>query len=214
MRRLVLPGLVVLVAAASSASFADTTTIRDARNTRANKFDIRVATAGHRGLFLYHSIGTYAPWGSRELESTKRQPRAICLYLWRWWSNPKKMQDYQICPELDGGKLKAFVYHTHPKRKKTGVAHVRRLGKRSIALWFSKKAIGNPKVYRWQVVTGYTGKGCPHQAPFKFGCDDSAPTRNWAVHRLTRTAPGGPSSGPTGPTGPTRTSGPTGTTGP
>jgi hypothetical protein len=201
-RRLLFPGLAVVAAVVASTSFANSTTIRDARNTRANKFDIRFATAGHLGRSLYHSIGTYGPWPSRELESTKRRPRMICLYIWRWWSNPKKTQDYQICPELDGGKLQGSVFHTHPKRKKTGVAHVRRLGKYGIAFWFQKKAIGKPRLYRWQVVTGYTGKGCPLQPPFKFGCDDSAPTRDTAVHRLAPTKATGPQSGATGAAGP------------
>jgi hypothetical protein len=206
-RRLLFPGLAVVAAVAASASFADTTTIRDARNTRANKFDIRFATAGHLGRALYHSIGTYEPWRSGELESTKREPKMICLYIWRWWSNPKGRQDYEICPRLNDGprrhdaRLAAFVYHTHPRRK-TGVAHVRRLSRHSIAVWFSKKAIGNPLIYRWQAVTGYTGKGCRLQPPFRFGCDDSAPTRDRAIHRLSSRAPVEPQSGSTGPTVP------------
>jgi hypothetical protein len=113
----------------------------------------------------------------------------ICLYIWRAKSNPKEQQDYEVCPTFEGGKLKASVFHARPIHRKTGKVRVRRLDTHSISFAFDKAAIGNPQLYRWQVVSGYTGKGCPKDPPFEFGCDDSAPTRTVAVHKLAK--PGG-----------------------
>jgi hypothetical protein len=176
----------VLVATA----VADTTIVRDRRNTRANRFDIRTAAAGHRGGLLAHTIRTYDSWRSRGLRSTKKDPRDICVYIWRAKSDPKEQQDYQVCAHFEDGKLRGSVFHVRPPRKKTGKLYIRRLNSRSITYLFDKKSIGNPRFYYWQAITGYTGKGCPRDPPFQFGCDDSAPTRSVRIHRLVRGRPG------------------------
>jgi hypothetical protein len=177
----------VLVATAS----ADTQTVNDGRNTRANLFDIKQATAGHNGSLLQHTIRTYRTWKSKELVSTTDEPRDICAYIWRAKSDPEEQQDYQICGHFEDGKLKASVFHVRPPRRKTGTARVLRHDLHSITYTFQKRAIGNPQRYQWQAVTGYTSKSCPRDPPFQFGCDDSAPTGGVRIHRLTgRPQPG------------------------
>src|SRR5205809_5181758 len=86
----------VLAAVTAVSAFADTVTVHDRRNARANKFDIISATAGHDGSLLRHTIRTYRPWRSTELVSTEKHPRDICVYIWRAKSDPKEQQDYQV----------------------------------------------------------------------------------------------------------------------
>jgi hypothetical protein len=177
----------VLVATAS----ADTQTVNDGRNTRANLFDIKQATAGHNGSLLQHTVRTYRTWKSKELISTADEPRDICIYIWRAKSDPEEQQDYQVCAHFEKGKLRASMFHVRPPRRKTGAARVLRHDLHSITYTFQKRSIGNPRRYQWQAVAGYTGKPCPRDPPFQFGCDDSAPTGGVRTHRLTgRTQPG------------------------
>jgi hypothetical protein len=177
-------GLVLLAGATASAAVADTVIVRDPRNARANKFDIRSARATHRHALLRHTIRTFASWRSSELVTTEKLPRDLCVYVWRAKSDPKEQQDYQICSYYKKGKLRGSVFHVRPPRKRTGKLTVQRFDSKSISYTFSKEAIGNPRAYQWQAIAGYTGKGCPKDPPFQFGCDDSAPTRSVKVHEL------------------------------
>jgi hypothetical protein len=179
--------LPVLVATA----WADTQIVNDKRNTSANLFDIKQATAGHNGSLLQHTVRTYRTWKSKELVSTTDEPRDICIYIWRAKSDPEEQQDYQICAYFEKGTLKGSVFHVRPPRRKTGNVRVLRTDLHSITYTFTKRSIGNPQRYQWQAVTGYTGKSCPRDPPFQFGCDDSAPTGGVRTHRLTSsTTPG------------------------
>jgi hypothetical protein len=170
---------------------ADTTTVRDKRNTRLNRFDIKSTTVGHQGALLEHTVRTYRRWRSKELVSTEDEPRDICIYIWRAKSDPKEQQDYQVCAYWKKGDLRGSVFHVRPPRRRTGKLFVRRLDAESITYRFEKRAIGNPRRYQWQAVTGYTGRGCPKDPPFQFGCDDSAPTGvgGVKVHTLTGAPP-------------------------
>jgi hypothetical protein len=174
-------------------ALADTTTVQDKRNTRLNRFDIKSATAGHEQGLLEHTIRTYRSWRSKELVSTRSEPRDICVYIWRAKSDPTEQQDYQICSYFKDGKLRGSVFHVRPPRRRTGRLFVRRLDAHSVTYRFEKRTIGNPRRYQWQVVTGYTGKGCPRDPPFQFGCDDSAPTGSGVVKVHTLSGPPPPS---------------------
>jgi hypothetical protein len=184
-------GLIVAGLTLATAALADTTTVKDKRNTRYNLFDIKSVTAGHKAGLLQYTIRTYPSWRSNELVSTKAKPRDICVYIWRAKSDPKEQQDYQVCAYFEDGKLKGSVFHVRPPKKRTGKVFVRRTDSHGVIYRFEKGAIGNPRRYQWQVVTGYTGRGCPRDPPFQFGCDDSAPTGNVKVHDL---GPPGPPS--------------------
>lgn len=175
----------VLVATAS----ADTQRVNDGRNTRANLFDIKQTTAGHNGSLLQHTVRTYRTWKSKDLVSTEDEPRDICIYIWRAKSDHEEQQDYQVCAYFEAGKLKASVFHVRPPRRKTGSARVLRHDLHSVTYTFQKKAIGNPQRYQWQAVTGFTGKSCPRDPPFQFGCDDSAPSGAGVVKVHTLTGP-------------------------
>jgi hypothetical protein len=157
-------------------ALADTTTVRDKRNTHLNRFDIKSATAGHEGVMLEHTVRTYRPWKAKVLRSTEDEPRDICIYIWRAKSDPTEQQDYQVCAYREDGELKGSVFHVRPPRRRSGKLFVRRMGADSITYRFEKRAIGNPRRYQWKAVTGYTGRGCPKDPPFQFGCDDSAPS--------------------------------------
>jgi hypothetical protein len=199
------PGSVLAIglalALASAPSLADTTRVRDQRNSDANRFDIRFAIAGHLHGHLYHVIRTYRPWRSSELRSTRREPRAICIYIWHAKSDAREQQDYEVCATWKNGRLRGSVFHARPQQRITGTAVVRRTNSRSISFSFLKASIGHPRYYRWQAITGYTGPACPRDPPYQFGCDDSAPTRSTAVHVLVpsrrheATAPAAPAAG-------------------
>jgi hypothetical protein len=180
--------------ALAASGVADTTTVKDKRNTRLNRFDIKSATAGHEGALLEHTIRTYRRWKSKELVSTKHEPRDICVYIWRAKSDPKEQQDYQVCAYRKDGKLQGSVFHVRPPHRRTGHLFVRRFDASSITYRFEKKAIGNPRRYQWKAVTGYTGRGCPRDPPFQFGCDDSAPSGAGIVKVHTLTGPPPPTT--------------------
>jgi hypothetical protein len=80
------------------------------------------------------------------------------------------------------------VFHVRPPRRRTGKVFVHRFDSRSITYRFEKGAVGNPRRYQWKATSGYTGRGCPRDPPFQFGCDDGAPTGDGVVkvHTLTR----------------------------
>lgn len=188
------PGLLLAGFAIAATAVADTTTVMDKRNTRLNRFDIKSATAAHEGGLLEHTIRTYRSWRSKELVSTEEEPRDICVYIWRAKSDPKEQQDYQVCAYWKDRKLRGSVFHVRPPRRRTGKLFVRRLDSRSVTYRFEKRTIGNPRRYQWQVVSGYTGRGCPKDPPFQFGCDDSAPTGAGVVKVHTLTGPPPPST--------------------
>jgi hypothetical protein len=183
--------LAIVVPVVVATASADTQVVNDGRNTSANLFDISRATAGHNGSLLQHTVRTYRTWKSKELVSTDDEPRDICIYIWRAKSDPEEQQDYQVCAHFEDGKLKASVFHVRPPHRRTGSVRVLRHDQHSITYTFAKRAIGNPQRYQWQAVTGFTGKSCPRDPPFQFGCDDSAPTGGVRIHRLTgRPQPG------------------------
>jgi hypothetical protein len=163
---------------------ADTVEVDDNRNTRANLLDIKAVSAGHRGALIEHRIDTYRAWRSRELRRIRRRPRAVCIYVWKQGRDAGSRQDYEACARYSDGELRGRVLRVRPRRKVTGRLFIRRLSLRSITYRFEKRAIGGPRSYQWQAVTGYTGKGCPRDPPFQFGCDDSAPTRAVRLHDL------------------------------
>jgi hypothetical protein len=169
--------------AATTAS-ADTTTIRDTKNTRANLFDIKSAMATQRGSLLIHRIRTFRTWRSSELRSTRRRPRIMCLYL--WGSSPASLRDpdYQVCAKFTKRKLRGYVFDVRSSRKTKHTIEIRRLDLHSVTFRFRSSTIGELDSYGWQVVTGYTGRGCPRDPPFRYGCDDSAPTGTAAPHRV------------------------------
>jgi hypothetical protein len=186
-------GLALAGLALAANAVGDTTTVKDKRNTRLNRFDIKSATAGHEGGMLEHTIRTYRRWKAKELRSTKDEPRDICVYIWRAKSDPTEQQDYQVCAYREDGELKGSVFHVRAPHKRTGKLFVRRLTASSITYRFEKKAIGNPRRYQWKAVTGFTGRGCPRDPPFQFGCDDSSPSGAGVVkvHMLTGPPPPG-----------------------
>jgi hypothetical protein len=181
----------VTVAAALLAGSAhgDTTTVRDQRNVRSNPLDIRAATAGHRGDALSHTIRTWKPWRSKVLESRSDRPRIVCIYVWRAKKAASRKPDYQICATYRKKKLRGYVYEAASKRRLSARVTVRRVNRRSITLIFGPELIGDPRFYRWQAVTGFTGKGCPRDPPFRYGCDDSAPTGKSKLHSLVAKPP-------------------------
>jgi hypothetical protein len=183
--RLLAAACVVVCCAASAAAIADTTTVEDNRNTRANLLDIKRATAGHRGDLLLHTIETYRSWRSRILQSTRARPRAICVYVWKSEHNSKARHDYEICAQFRKRKLRGTVLKVRPKRKRVGSVDVTRGDSKSVSFAFDPALIGDPDSYKWEAVSGYTGKGCPKDPPFQFGCDDSAPTDGVRVHDRT-----------------------------
>jgi hypothetical protein len=183
--RLLAAACVASCCVASAVAVADTTTVEDNRNTRANLLDIERATAGHRGALLEHTIETYRSWRSRRLRSTRALPRALCIYIWKTERSAKHRQDYEVCAQFRKGKLRGTVLRVLPKRKRMGVFKVRRSNLRSVGFVFAPDLIGSPRAYQWEAVSGYTGKGCPRDPPFQFGCDDSAPTDDVRVHDLT-----------------------------
>ena len=184
-------GIVIALVVSTSAQsvLADSDTVRDGRNVSSNPFDIRLATADHRGTLLRHSIRTYRAWRSGELRSTRRQPRVFCLYVWSGVSIVKRKPEYQICATYRNGKVRGYLFEAGSKRRTQGGIIVKRFDLRSVTFTFGPEVIGDPPTYRWQAVTGYTGKGCPRDPPFQFGCDDSAPTKGADVHDLAPVEP-------------------------
>lgn len=172
------------VASASAVAVADTITVDDNRNTRANLLDIERATAGHHEALLEHTIETYRSWRSLRLRSTRALPRALCVYIWKTARSAKERQDYEVCAQFRKGKLRGTVLRVRPKRKRMGAFKVNRVNLRSVSFVFSPEMIGSPSGYQWEAVSGYTGKGCPKDPPFQFGCDDSTPTDDIRIHDL------------------------------
>jgi hypothetical protein len=175
---------VVFCCLASAVATADTTTVEDNRNTAGNLLDIERVTVGHRTDLLEHTIETYRPWRSRQLKSTRARPRAICVYVWKAVRSEGGKQDYEVCAQFRKGKLRGTVLKVRPKRERMGGFEVDRLNLRSVSFVFDPKLIGSPRSYKWEAVSGYTGKGCPKDPPFQFGCDDSAPTNSARIHDL------------------------------
>jgi hypothetical protein len=171
--------------AAATVALADTTKVEDNRNARANMFDIEAANAGHKGALLRHTIRTYHRWGSSELRSTSARPRMIAIYVWEGSHEFGTKQDFQLFVRFRKGKLRGYVLRVRPREKMVGTFKVRRLDRRSITFDFDPALIDDPDSYRWQAVSGFTGKGCPKVPRFQFGCDDSAPTGNAQLHDLT-----------------------------
>jgi hypothetical protein len=170
---------------AASTAFADTKTVRDNRNMNANLFDIRTATVNHRGDVLNHTIETYRTWRSRQLRSTRRRPRIMCVYIWHADADARREPDYQICAKLSRRKLRGYVFDVRSQRKTRDRVKIRRLDLESMTYSFRSSAIGDPSWYAWQTVTGFTGRGCPRERRFRYGCDDSAPTGCTEAHELT-----------------------------
>lgn len=182
-----LVGLAGAASLVTTAAFADTKSVDDNRNMHANLFDIRSATVSHRGAVLNHTIETYRAWRSKQLRSTTRRPRIMCIYVWRTESDARREPDYQICAKRSRRRLRGYVFDVRLRRKTKASVRVRRLDRESMTYSFRPSAIGSPSWYGWQAVTGYTGKGCARQRGFSYGCDDSAPTGCTEVHEL---APG------------------------
>jgi hypothetical protein len=183
--RLLLFALAGIASLAATSAFADTTTVRDNRNMHANLLDMRFATASHRGDLLNHTIETYRPWRSRQLRSTRRRPRIMCIYIWRARSDVRREPSYQICAKLIRDRLRGYVYDVRARRKTKHTVKIRRLDLESVTYSFRSSAIGDPSWYGWQAVSGYTGKRCARQRGFSYGCDDSAPTGCAQPHELT-----------------------------
>jgi hypothetical protein len=184
-------------------AWADTTTVEDGRNARANLLDIQSATASHRNGLLQHTIRTYRAWSSSALRSSSRRPRLIAIYVWKTQRNSRVKQDFELLARFRKGKLRGSVIRVRPRKKTVGKFVVRRLDRRSITFTFDASMIGSPTAYLWQAVSGFTGKGCPKVRRFQFGCDDSAPTGEAREHNLaaqssysltTRTVPSGTAS--------------------
>jgi hypothetical protein len=178
----------VVVSLLAGIAHGDSVTVRDQRNVRSNPLDIRSASAGHRGDALTHEIRTWKRWRSRVLESRSSKPRIVCVYVWRAKKASSRKPDYQICATYRKGKLRGYVYEAASKHRLSARVTVRRLDRRSVSFTFGPELIGDPRSYRWQAVTGFTGKGCPRDPPYRYGCDDSAPTGKTMLHTLTRTA--------------------------
>jgi hypothetical protein len=181
--------IVLLIAMSLQPALADVKTVRDRRNVAANPFDIQFVKADHRGSLLRHTIRTYRAWRSGELRSTRRKPRVFCLYVWTGGAVQKRKPEYQICATFRKGKLRASLFEAGSKRRVQGGITVKRPDRRSVSFSFGPETIGDPASYHWQGVTGYTGKGCPRDPPFQFGCDDSAPTKKAEVHELVPESP-------------------------
>jgi hypothetical protein len=189
---LLLFGLAALATLTATRALADTKSVSDNRNARANLFDIRSATANHRGLLLNHTIETYRTWRSRDLRSTRRRPRIMCVYVWRQRSDARLEPNYQICAKFSRGRLRGYVFDVRSQRKTKDPVRVRRLDLESLTYSFRQSAIGDPSWYGWQAVTGYTGRGCRLQRRFRYGCDDSAPTGCTEIHGLKPPTPAVP----------------------
>jgi hypothetical protein len=170
---------------AATSAFADATTVRDNRNMHANLLDIRFATASHRSALLNHTIETYRPWRSRQLRSTRKRPRIMCIYIWNAMSDVRREPNYQICAKLSRDRLRGYVFDVRAGRKTKHTVKIRRLDLESVSYSFRSSAIGDPSWYGWQAVSGYTGRGCRLQRGFRYGCDDSAPTGCAQPHELT-----------------------------
>jgi hypothetical protein len=183
--RALLFALTGIVSLAVTTAVADTTTVRDNRNMNANLFDIRSATANHRGDLLNHTIETYRTWRSRQLRSTRTRPRIMCVYIWRAEADARRESDYQICAKLSRRKLRGYVFDVRSQRKTKDRVRIRRLNLESMTYSFRSSVIGDPSWYGWQAVTGYTGRGCRRERRFRYGCDDSAPTGCTEAHELT-----------------------------
>jgi hypothetical protein len=183
--RVLLFALAGIALLAATSAFADTTTVRDNRNMHANLLDIRFATANHRGEELNHTIETYRPWRSRQLRSTRRRPRIMCIYIWRARSDVRREPHYQICAKHSRDRLRGYVYDVRARRKTNDTVKIRRLDLESVTYSFRSAAIGDPSWYGWQAVSGYTGRRCERQRGFRYGCDDSAPTGCAQPHELT-----------------------------
>jgi hypothetical protein len=168
---------------------ADSTTVDDNRNVRANMLDIEEARAAHKGEQVQHTIATYHPWRTSILRSRRSRPRAACIYVWKSGRNINQKQDYEVCVRYRRNKLRAYVWKVRPRRRVQGRAEVSRFDQNSLTFVFDLRLIGSPPMYRWQAVTGFTGKGCPKDPPFQFGCDDSAPTRGALSHDLSKPVP-------------------------
>jgi hypothetical protein len=158
--------------------------VHDNRNASANVFDIETASAGHRGDLLRHTIRTYHRWRSSALRSTAVSPRMLAVYIWKAGRRFRSKQDFQVFARVKRGKLRGYVLRVRPRKKVVGTFEVRRLDRHSITFDFDASLIGSPHSYRWQAVSGYTGKGCPKVRHFQFGCDDSAPTGKAQLHDL------------------------------
>lgn len=181
--------IALIVSTSPQPALTDSKTARDKRNVASNPFDIRLATADHRGTLLRHTIHTFRAWRSGELRSTRRRPRVFCLYVWSGESTAKRKPEYQICATYRKGRLRAYLFEAGSKRRTQGGVTVKRSDLRSVTFTFGPETIGDPPTYRWQAVTGYTGERCPRDPPFQFGCDDSVPTKGAEVHDLTLVAP-------------------------
>ena len=186
MRALVVIASSLAALIVGAVALADTAEVDDNRNAGANLFDIEVATGGHRGALLEHTVRTYHGWRSSVLRSTSEQPRMIAIYIWKPGRSFNSQHDYEVFARFEKGKLRGSVVRVRPREKKVGTFRVRRLDRRSIAYAFDKRLIGDPSSYQWQAVTGFTGKGCPKVKNFQFGCDDSAPTGATQAHDLSK----------------------------
>jgi len=182
--RLLATASVLVALALAGSALADGTTVDDNRNARANLLDIEEARAGHKGTMLQHSISTYRPWRTDWLRRRSALPRAICVYIWKAGRNINGSADYEVCARYRADTLRAWVWKVRPERELMGRAEVKRFDRNSITFTFDPALIENRSRYQWQAVTGFTGKGCPKDPPFQFGCDDSAPTRGAVTHDL------------------------------
>ena len=142
--RLAVAATLLVAMALAGVAVADTTTVDDRRNVRANLFDIKQASAGHRSNLLRHTVDTFRSWRSKELKMSRRQPRIICIYVWKAGRDAGKKQDFEICSAWKDGELRASVLQVRPKHKRVASAKVHRLSKRSITYDFDPKAIGDP----------------------------------------------------------------------
>jgi hypothetical protein len=179
-------GAALLALALVSAGFAkgDAVEVRDGRNARANLFDIESSATGHDGAQLTHTVRTFRRWPANALRASTRRPRAICIYVWGQGRNGTGTQDYEICSHFSKRRLRGEILDVRPRMKRVATFKVKRADSRSITYTFPASAIGKPKLYRWQAISGYTGDGCRKVRRFQFGCDDSAPTGAVAVHDL------------------------------
>ncbi len=198
--RLFAAALILALPAFAAVALADATTVEDNRNAGRSLFDIKSATAAHRGSQLAHSVDTFRAWRSRDLRSSRREPRALCVYIWKQGRGGDGKQDFEACASFREGKLRGSLYRTRPKRKRLGAFTVRRLNQRSVTYLFDDRAIGSPRVYRWQAFSGFTGPGCRKSRRYMFGCSDGAPTSKTAVHDLS--VPNAPEPEPTPPAAP------------
>jgi hypothetical protein len=183
-RSLATAAFVLTALALAVPAAADSTTVDDNRNVRANLLDIEEAKSGHNGAMIQHTIITYRPWRTGVLRGGRARPRAVCIYVWKEGRNINTKQDYEVCARYRQRKLRAYLWKVRPKRTLKGRVEVDRFDLNSITFSFEPRMIGSPPRYQWQAVTGFTGKGCPKDPPFQFGCDDSAPTRGAVTHDL------------------------------